>query len=250
VGWRPGQAASLDLSEHWELERELGTGGIDSPILDRVNALAFSPDGTWLASGGGEPSRSGEIKVWKVEDGALLKDLPNVHSDTVLSLSFNRDQSLLASAATDKFARVVDTTTWQVTKSFEGHTHHVMGVSWKGDGRTIATSGADMVVKVWDYRKGERKKNIEGFSKEVTSIQFVGPTGQALVSAGDKKIRLLQEDGKEIRNFSGVEDFQHAAAITPDGKWVVAGGEAGLLRLWEGDNGKLVASFEAPPPLR
>lgn len=234
------------LAQEWKLERILGSGDADSPLTDRVNALAFSPDGARLAAGGGEPSRSGQIVLWNVADGALIKDLSQVHSDTVLGLSFSPDGNQLASGASDKFARITDVNSGEVIKSFEGHTHHVMGVAWKADGRTLVTAGADRVIKVWDILKGERKKNIEGFDKEITSVQFVGVSDEAVVSSGDHRVRLIKEDGKTVRDYDGADDFQHAVAVTPDGAVVVAGGEAGLLKIWDGKESKPKGTFEAP----
>ena len=62
---------------------------MNSPLIDRVTSLDFSPDGKLLASGGGDPSRSGELKLWNVADGTLAKDLPDAHSDTVLGIKFS-----------------------------------------------------------------------------------------------------------------------------------------------------------------
>src|SRR5207248_2347031 len=157
----------------------------ESPIVDRVNALRFTPDGQRLITGGGEPSRSGELKIWQVSDGKLVQELKNVHSDVVLGLDLTPDGRYLASSGADKFIRIVDLSTGKVLRSLEGHTHHVLSVSWKRDGRTLISGGADNMVKVWDAFAGERKKNIEGFGKEVTSICFVGDTDQALACSGD-----------------------------------------------------------------
>jgi WD40 repeat protein len=239
-------AVVWDLKVGWKLERVVGTGDVNSPIVDRVNVVKFSPDGNLLATGGGEPTRGGEIMLWQAATGQLTRSFTNVHSDAVFGLDFSPDGKYLASGAADKFAKVIDLSTGKIVRQFEGHTHHVLGVSWERNERMLASAGADNVIKVWDFTKGERKKNIGGFDKEVTSISFVGYSDQALAASGDGKVRLVREDGSEVRSFSGDNDFVESAAATPDGKIVVAGGQDGVLRVWEGNNGKLIASF--PPP--
>lgn len=239
-------AVIWDLNPGWTLERTIGTGDPTSPISDRVNTVRFSPDGKSLATGGGEPTRGGDIKIWQVADGKLMQSFTNVHSDTVFSLDFSADGKYLASGAADKFAKVLDLTTGKVVKTFEGHTHHVLGVTWKRDGRILASAGADNVIKVWDFVSGERKKTIEGFGKEVTSIAFIGNTDQTLASSGDHQVRLVSDNGEKIRSFEGGADFINSASSTPDGRIVIAGGQDSVLRVWNGSNADVVATF-APP---
>ncbi len=276
IGW--------DLLPGWTLERTIGTGDASSPIIDRVNAVRFSPDGKRLATGGGEPTRGSDIKIWQVgvvggvrpssgaatldrrpglhesghqktnqldvpEDGhtpGLMQTFTNVHSDAVFGLDFSPDGKYLASSAADKFVKVLDLATGKVVKTFEGHTHHVLGVSWKHDGRTLASAGADNVIKVWDFVTGERKKTIEGFSKEVTSITFVGITDQALASSGDDQIRTISDTGDKIRSYDGATNFINSASITPDGRIVIAGGHDSVLRVWNGTNTEVIATFTPP----
>ena len=104
------------------------------------------------------------------------------------------------------------------------------------------------MIKIWDFVTGDRKKNVGGSDKEVTSISFIGYTDQALVTSGEGKVRLIKEDGTEIRAFSGATDFVNSAAATPDGRIVVAGGQDSVLRVWNGTNGELIASFPPPAP--
>jgi WD40 repeat protein len=239
-------AVVWDLNAGWTLARTLGGGDAASIISDRVNAIKFSPDGKRLATGGGEPTRGGEIHVWQVADGKLIQSFTNVHSDAVFGLDFSPDGKYLASSAADKFVKVVDLATGKVVKTFEGHTHHVLGVSWKHDGRTLASAGADNVIKLWDFVTGDRKKTIEGFGKEVTSINFVGITDQALASSGDNQIRTINENGEKIRSFEGATNFMNSASITPDGRFVIAGGNDSVLRVWNGTNAEVIATFAAP----
>jgi len=242
-------ATIWDLNPGWILDRTIGTGDGSSSIIDRVNAIRFSPDGQLLATGAGEPTRSGDIKIWQVADGKLLQSFTNVHSDAVFSLDFSPDGKRLASGAADKFVKVLDLASRKVVKTFEGHTHHVLGVSWKRDGRTLASAGADNVIKVWDFVTGERKKTIEGFGKEVTSVNFIGITDQALTSSGDDQVRMVNENGDKIRSFEGATNFMNSASSTPDGGIVIAGGQDGVLRIWNGTNAQVLATF-APPGAR
>ena len=231
------------IAPEWKFERSIGTGEPGSPLTDRVNAVAFSRDGKQLASGSGEPSRDGELKLWDVANGQLVRDFPRIHSDAVCSIDFSPDGKLIATGAADKMARITDIATGKVVRSFEGHTHHVLGVSWSADGRTVATGGAEGMVKVWDFVTGDRKKNIEGYEKEVTAVRFVAASGNLLTSSGDNRVRLVALDGKEVRAFPEVADFMQSAAASADGKFVVAGGQDSVLRIWNGADGKALAKF-------
>ncbi len=233
---------STGAAPRWVLERVLG-GEKDSPFADRVNAVRFSPDGKTLAVGGGEPSRSGDISLFDVASGKLVKSWPERHSDAVLSLDFSPDGKLLASGGSDKIARVTDLASGKQVNLFEGHTHHVMGVAFRADGRVLATAGGDGVVLVWDMLIGERKKKIEGWSKEVTSLQFVGATQQIVTSAGDNLIRIVNDDGTAVRAIDKLPDFMQSAASTANASVVIGGGEDSQLRVWDGTNGKELAVF-------
>ena len=58
---RPG---ALSAASDPKPDLPLETSG--SSFAGRVLCLAFNPQGTLLATGGGEPSRSGELKLWNV----------------------------------------------------------------------------------------------------------------------------------------------------------------------------------------
>jgi len=231
------------LAPQWKLERTLGGGS--SPMKDRVSALRFSPDGITLAAGSGEFSRGGELTLWNVETGAMEKALTDLHKDTVLALSYTADGKFLATGSADKAVKVLDTKSWATVKLFEGHTNHVLGVAWRAEGRTLATAGADNSVKIWDLISGDRKKNIESWDAEVTSVQFVGLTGNFLAACGDKRVRLLNDSGGEVRAFPSCKDFMQGAAASEDGSVVIGGGQDGTLLLWNGATGKVLTQF--PP---
>jgi WD40 repeat protein len=240
-----GTISTSSATPRWVLERVLGAGKERALFADRVNAVRFSPDGKILATGGGDPSRSGDITLFDVSTGKVIKSWKERHEDTVLSLDFSPDGKLLASGGADKIARVTDVTTGYQVNLFEGHTHHVMGVAFRADGRVLASAGADGVVLTWDMVIGERKKKIEGWTKEVTSLQFIGASSQIVTSAGDNLVRVINDEGGEVRAISKLPDFMQAAASSANASVIIGGGEDSVLRVWDGTNGKELAVFGA-----
>jgi WD40 repeat protein len=235
---------STGTTPRWVLERTLGGEADQKVFADRVNAVRFSPDGKTIATGGGELSRSGDVILFDVATGKATQTWKERHGDTVLCLDFSPDGKRIASGGADKIARVTDIATGKQVNLFEGHTHHVMGIAFRADGRVLATAGADGVVSTWDMIMGERKKKIEGWTKEVTSLQFIGATNQIVTSAGDNLVRIVTDDGTEIRAISKLPDYMQAAASTPNGSAIIGGGEDSLLRVWDGA-GKELAAFGA-----
>ncbi|WP_461523858.1 c-type cytochrome domain-containing protein [Prosthecobacter sp.] len=229
---------SAGTSKQWALERKIDQKGL---FADRVNAVRFSPDGKTLATGGGELSRSGDIIFFDVATGKATQTWKEKHADTVLCLDYSPDGKRLASGGADKIARVTDSATGKQLNLFEGHTHHVMGVAFRSDGRVLATAGAEGTVVTWDMIIGERKRKIEGWTKEVTSLQFIGATNQIVTSAGDNRIRIVTDDGTEVRAMANLPDYMQAAVSAPNGSAIIGGGEDSILRVWDGAGKELVA---------
>ncbi len=246
VQQQDGRLISVSAFPEWKLAKILGPqpDGQPSVFVDRVLALAFSPDGTTLATGGGEASRSGELMLWNVADGKQIRTFEDAHSDTVYGIDFSADGKLLASAAADKFVKVFDLSTGQHVRSYEGHTHHVMDVSWKGDGTSLASAGADNAIKVWNAETGEQSRTITTYTKQVTSLSFIGMEDDFISCSGDKRVfRHKAANGGAVREFKGCPDYVYCSATTADGAIVVAGCEDGILRIWNGKDAKEIATF-------
>ena len=243
-------AAAWDISPGWSAAGQLGPQAdkplelSTSPFVSRVLSIDFSHDGKMLVTGGGDPSRSGELMIWDVAKKTLIREIKDAHSDTIFGAEFSRDGKKLLSGAADKFVKIFDVVSGKHIRSFEGHTHHVLDVSWKADNASIASAGADNVIKVWNVDTGEQRRTIGGYSKQVTSLRFVGIGENVISCGGDKSVRYHKTgNGQNYRSFSGGTDFMYAAASSRDESFVVAGGEDGTVRLWNGKNGKLVKAF-------
>ncbi len=215
------------------------------PHVFRVLALDFNPDGTLLAAGGGEPSRSGEIQLWEVGKGLHVRTLDSLHSDTVFGLRFSPDGTLLASAGADKFMKVTRVADGKEAKSFEGHTHHVLAVDWKSDGKQIVTGGADNVIKLWDLETGEQVRTFQAAGKQVTAVRWVAGKTDVAGASGDKTVRFWNSDNGGVnKNFGGPNDYVFAVAASKDGSRIAAGGADGVLFLWNGQNAQVLRKIE------
>ncbi len=240
-----GKLTTWNVSPEWGLDRTIGGDGMT--FVDRVISLAFNPTGDLLATGGGEPSRSGELKIFKVADGSLVKEIAEAHSDTVFGLEFSPKGNKIASGAADKFVKIFDVASGKLERSFEGHTHHVLGVSWKYDSALIVSAGADNVIKIWDVETGEQKRTIQGFTKQMTSIRFLGNTPNVVAGSGDMKVHIRNADnGGNVRVLAGPTDYVYCADSNWDGTLIIASGQDSVVRIWNAANGAVVATFEPP----
>jgi WD40 repeat protein len=216
-------------------------------FADRVMALAFSPSGTLLATGGGAPTQDGEIKIFDLSSGQLVTDIKNGHSDTVFGLAFSPDGSKLATSSADRFVKTFEVPSGKFLKAFEGHTHHVLDVGWKSDGKLLASAGADNVIKVWDFEKGEQVRSFGNHTKQITRLVFKGKTSEVAVCSGDQSVRFWNIDnGNAGLSIGGSNDFLYALGVSSDGLLVAAGGEEGIVRLYNGTNGKLIKALLPP----
>ena len=228
----------------WALERTIGSINDPAILSDRVTAIDFRKDGMSLAVGSGPPSRSGEVKVFAVDTGQLVRDFGEIHSDSVLGLAFSPNGQSIASSAADKTIRLLDVATGEVTRSLEGHTHHVLSIAWQDDGRSIASASADRTVKVWDAETGEQRQTISGFGKEITALTFVSASNQLATACADGQVRLYDaSNGKSIRTFDAGGDFLFTLGVSLDGKTLLAAGQSGVLRVWNVDDAKLLSEL-------
>jgi WD40 repeat protein len=223
----------------WTVHKTLGSH------VFRILALDFSPDGGLLAAGGGEPSRSGEVKIWEVGKGMLGRSLPTLHSDTVCSLRFSPDGTKLATASADKFLKVSSVADGKLVRSYEGHTHQVLAVDWKSDGKELVTGGGDNVLKVWDYASGEQLRTLQAAGKQVTSVRWIAGKPEVVGASGDTQVRIWNADNGGIaRGFGGASDYVYSVTASADGARIAAGGADGVLLVWNGQNGQLIQKLE------
>ncbi|MCA9051609.1 MAG: hypothetical protein KDA89_22880, partial [Planctomycetaceae bacterium] len=101
-------------------------------------------------------------------------------------------------------------------------------------------------IKVWNAETGEQARTISTYTKQVTSLSFIGLTDEFVSCSGDKRVfRHKAANGGTVREFKGCPDYVYSSATTLDGSIVAAGGEDGVLRIWNGADAKEIVTF--PP---
>lgn len=190
-----------------------------------VNALAFSPDGKYLASASSDKT----VHILEASGGApkILKG----HTDAVLDVVFSPDGKSLASAGKDKTVRLW-TLSGEGIEPLTGHKDVIYRIAFSPDGKHVASASKDKTIKLWDIQT-RQARSFEGHEDAVSDIAF-SPDGKYLASASfDKTIRLWEVETGEGKVFSGHEDKVRKVSFTSDGLYLVSASEDGTARRWD-----------------
>ena len=119
--------------------------------MSEVRSVAFSHDGSILASGGGY--EDGKIRLWDSRTGRLWF-LFGGHAGQITSVAFSPNDFTLASGSDDKTIRLWNVRTSTELYSLEGHTETVTSVAFSPDGFTLASGSNDGTILLWGARFG------------------------------------------------------------------------------------------------
>ena len=194
-----------------------------------AGAVAFSPDGTTLASA------STAIELWDVETG-IVKAVISEAGLWIRSVAFSPDGRTLAAGLHDHTVRLWDVETAAGIEIFRGHGAQVWDVSFSPDGRTVASASFDHTIRLWDLATGE-VTTLAGHESWVVSLDF-SPDGSTLASGSDdiKLWDLATGQAATLAKGGG-----GLVAFSPDGRALASGfvGDASVA-LWDLASGSAV----------
>jgi eukaryotic-like serine/threonine-protein kinase len=174
-------------------------------------AVAFSPDGHTLASGGDD----NKVRLWDID--RHQSRAPLSHPTLVSGVAFHPRGDFLVSVCYDGRIRLWDVASGSRLGSvFKGSDAAVRCVAFSPDGQTLATAGRDHVIRLWD-----------------------------VVTNSDKPPEL-----RERVTMTGHTDDVLCLAFSPDGQLIASGGDDRTMRLWDARTDTAIRSIEEPVPVR
>jgi eukaryotic-like serine/threonine-protein kinase len=202
------------------------------------NALAISPNGQWLVSGGKQIA----VRAWPSLAPVTTIDLP------ATTLTFSPDSKQLVSAHAS-VVTIWNTTGWEKSLTLlEAHAPAV----FSPDGRwlvTRATGGYDL-RETDTWTKKEFLKGVPTWDFQAFKGVAFSKDGRLLVIAGHPggrdvaQFQVLDFPSLEVRtNFVSYPHKLGSAALSPNGKWLLIGDWTGNLTIWDVATGRVARTI-------
>jgi WD40 repeat protein len=208
---------------------------------DLVRALAFSADGKRLAAAGGASGRSGEVRIWDVQQSpAKLLTTIQGHKDAILSVAFSPDGSTIATGSYDKLVKLWDAATGKELRTLKEHSDAVYSVAFLPNGTQLVSGAGDRTLKIWEVQSGKRLFTISDALDSIYAVS-VHPSGSKLAAAGaDRMIRTWSWNGETAAPNAVLQNsmFAHGEAVlgltySPDGMTLVSAGADRTIKIWD-----------------
>ncbi|MEC7585186.1 MAG: c-type cytochrome domain-containing protein [Planctomycetota bacterium] len=230
-------------------------------MSQRIESLAFSPDGKRLAVVGGSPGLFGEVQIWDVADRRLeLSKL--VTDDCLFGVSWSHDSKLVAFGCTDSTMRVIEADTGEQVLFQGAHDDWVLDTVFSTDASHLVTVSRDMSMKLVLVPEQQFIDNITSITPGVLrgglmAVDRHPHKDELLIGGADgepklfrmyrEKKRVIGDDYNRIRAFESLPGRIFAARFGGDGERIVVGSSdrgRGFVRSYVTGDGKTLWTRE------
>jgi geranylgeranyl transferase type-2 subunit beta len=192
-----------------------------------VSGVAFSPDGTRLATG----SSDRKVRLWDTQSGKLHSTLEG-HGDYVANVAFDPAGRRLTTASYDHTAKIWDLASNKPLATLTGHAGAVLAVTYAGEKPVIATGSIDTTIRLYDI-EGAFLRALTGHKSWVNALA-ASPDKKTLASASsDGTVKLWAiPSGDLLQTLPATKAEVRSVAWSPDGKRLAAGMRYGAIKVW------------------
>lgn len=209
---------------------------------DRVYAVAFSPNGQFVATVGNDETQpdGGKAVLWEMTFGTQVRTMS--HLGRVRAVNFSPDGQYLATTilrSSKGYLHLWNVMSGQLiwTKAYNASESTIHALAFSPDGqylatgneRTPATHEKDTAI-LWNVNSGTKAHELE-HEEGVYSVTF-SPNGKYLATGNDGSATLwslLRQ--REIRQLPH-DDLVYATAFSPGGEYLANGDNNGTITFW------------------
>ena len=199
--------------------------------LDLVQSLAFSPDGSLLASGGYR-----EVKLWRRPRDVHRADFAGVAA-AVQSLATSADGKWAATGAASGAIQLWNLSAPRDPKLISGHTAAVTGLLFTADGSKLVSASLDKTLRAWNTSDGAAAGQIETPAPINALVRLAD--GRVASGGADNIVRLWTLGGDAAAAFAAAAQLPpHAQPITAlaaspaETAPLVSASADGVVRIW------------------
>ena len=156
---------------------------------------------------------------------------------SILTVTFNPDQTLLATGGTDGYIRLWQVANGQEVAAWKAHSDWIRVLSFSADGQLIASGGNDKIINLWQWQTQELKQRLSGHTDWIWSLKFTQKDNLTLLisTSSDNTARVWNIDtGKTVYVYDKLPELAGvvwSVAFSPDGE-TFASGTATKVQLW------------------
>jgi WD40 repeat protein len=215
--------------------------------LASVNAVAWSPDGQFIASASDDTF----VQVFEAATGRR-RLIYRGHTEEVAAVAWSPTGQLIASAGQDRTVRVWNAVSAAPVYTYLGHTDRVNSLAWASNGQVLSSGSDDKSVQVWRSGNGHRVFTFLGHTAGVLCVGWQPDQSSVASGSWDGSVRdwaTVQHGnhfnaGEQIFNYRGHGATEvYALAWSPDGKFIASAGADQTVQISRGVDGTPAPPF-------